>query len=455
MSQADDPPPVLVDIARGRVRKPVADGAPSGATWLEIDLGARFSIHTIVLAGDVGGPVTSDDFAVAFSADGLVWTEPGVAFRHVGAGAAAAFITADPASWARHVRVAVLDPARIDAVQVRAEENAVDLIGLRKTLALNVTLLHEAPDANVYTSYSLQGSARRTSGALVGLSLFENGAFGNCLVQYFIAVSVARALNLKYITVPKVDRSKVIFLTSRLVCEGNTFIPPDEDLPDDGYFLSGLFFDPTQFHRLVTLQNPPDMKEIVHSVIRPLFNGLPARVPEKPDDQLIIHIRSGDIFSTWVDPHYPQPPFAFYRMVIDRMLAEGRIRSVKLVFENRLNPVIAEVEAYAEDLGLPVTTQSESLVADVAALVNGRYLVFGLGTFGPAICHLSERVDQVFYFSSGSPQGFQAIPTIGKVVEVRDLASRYIKVGQWQNTEAQRRMMVEYPIDDLVFDDAA
>ncbi len=88
------------------------------------------------------------------------------------------------------------------------------------------------------------------------------------------------------------------------------------------------------------------------------------------------------------------------------------------------------------------------------AVVNGRYLVFGLGTFGPGICHLSDHVEQVFYFASNWPQGFQSIPTIGKVVEVRDLEGRYMKVGEWQNTDAQRRTMVDYPAEALAFDDA-
>ncbi|WCS22843.1 discoidin domain-containing protein [Methylobacterium sp. NMS14P] len=454
MAPTDDPTPVLVDLAAGRDRRIVSDAA-TGTTWLEVDLGGRFPIHSVALrSGEAAVPPEPGDVAVAVSQDGATWTEPDLAGWTATPDALVAAIVPDERAWARAVRIAAPAPAQIIGVGIRADEAAVDLIALRAMLGLDVTLLNEKSGANVYVTYNLRSAPDRASHALVGLSLFENGAFGNCLVQYIIAVSIAKALNLKYIKVPKVDRSKVIFLTERLTCDGITFIPPDEPLPPDGYFLSGLFFDPTQFERVTALRGPTDSRAIVQSVIRPLFNGLPETFPAKPDDQLLIHIRSGDIFSTWVDPHYPQPPFAFYRMVIDRLLAEGRIRSVKLVFENRLNPVIAEVEAYAERRGLPVEIQSESLISDVAALVNGRYLVFGLGTFGPGICHLSDRVEQVFYFASNWPQGFQSIPTIGKVVEVRDLEGRYMKVGEWQNTEAQRRMMVEYPAEALAFDDA-
>ena len=442
--------PALIDLAAGRAQQPVAS---EDATWLEVDLGGRFPVHSVrVIPGPEGE--TAGDRAILFSQDGASWSEPGIASRQGAGGAATMFIEVDERAWTRLVRVAVSSAAADATVQVLCAEAAFDLIGLRAMLDLDVTLLNEKPGANAYVSYSLEGSPHRTSHALVGITTFENGAFGNCLVQYIIALSVAKALNLKYVAVPKVDRSKVIFLTERLTHDGITFLPPDEPLPADGYFLSGLYFDPTQFQGLVNLGTPPDSRAIIRNMIRPLFNGLPATFPAKPDDQLLIHIRSGDIFSTWIDPHYPQPPFAFYRMVIDRLLGEGRIRSVKLVFENRLNPVIAAVEAYARGLGLPVETQSESLIADVAALVNGRYLVFGLGTFGPAICHLSERIEQVFFFASNWPQSFQGIPTIETLIEVRDLEARYIKVGEWQNTDAQRAMMIAYPAEALAFDDA-
>ena len=91
---------------------------------------------------------------------------------------------------------------------------------------------------------------------------------------------------------------------------------------------------------------------------------------------------------------------------------------------------------------------------DVVALMNGRYLVFGLGTFGPGVCQLSERVEQVFYFASGWPQHFKSIPTIGRVVEVLDVAGGYTKVGEWDNSPERRQLMLDYLPENLAFDDA-
>ena len=470
MAEAADRIEDLVDLAAPREITRTVEGAPPApaagrpaepdrageSLTLVVDLGVRFPIHAVSVSLD--GARRSEvvtDLRLAFSQDGSAWSEPPIAARSAADREIRAVLAAGEGRWTRHVRAVV--PAGSASARARlhvwCEATTLDLIVFRAQLGVAFNILHEHAGAVLHTSYSLVSAEPPRSKALVGIALLENGAFGNCLVQYAIAIAVARALRLTYVKIPKIDRSQVIFLKERLTCAGITFIPADEPLPDDGYFLSGMFFD-TPFQPVVDARDPLPMRAIVHTYIRPLFNGLPAVFPAKPEDELIIHIRSGDIFSTWVDPHYPQPPLAFYRMVIDRLLAEGRIRSVKLVFENRLNPVIAEVEAYAARRGLPVEIQSESLISDVAALVNGRYLVFGLGTFGPGICHLSDHVEQVFYFASNWPQGFQSIPTIGKVVEVRDLEGRYMKVGEWQNTDAQRRTMVDYPAEALAFDDA-
>lgn len=322
----------------------------------------------------------------------------------------------------------------------------------RRLTGADFDIVGEKVDKDVYRCYNFISAEHIETRSLVGVAPYENGAFGNCLIQYLLTIGIAKNLNLKYIKLPHLDRSEVISLTEPLCCDGITFIPADHPLPSDGYFLSGMFFD-IPIQNLAGTLEQKETREIISSYIRPLFNKLPKHIDKKPPDQLLIHIRSGDIFSTWVAPHYPQPPLAFYQLVIRRLVAEERITSIKMVFENRLNPVIAELEAYVAQIGIPLTTQSGSLVDDVAALVDGSYLVFGLGTFGPAVCHLSRHVEQVFYFASGWPQHFKGIPTIGKIVEVLDVKDAYTRVGEWDNSPERRKLMIDYPIENLAFDD--
>ena len=437
----------LIDLAAGRpwhrldveARRP----DPTGVARLQVDLGLRVPIHAVSGAGEFPGLAVSDD--------GQVWSDPTLKARPEGQGPV--LVEPGEGAWARYVRLNRPVGRDVPAMQIWCDRAAFDLITLRHVLGASFDMAGERPGTNPYVTYSLVSAERPRRRALVGLALYECGAFGNCLIQCLLAIGIARNLNLKTIKLPAADRSAVIALSGPMTLGGITFIPGSEPLPPDGSYLSGMYFD-LGIQQLAGTLGPEETREIVRTYIRPLFNRLPAQIPAKPDDELLIHIRSGDIFGTWVAPQYPQPPLAFYRMVIDRLLAEGRIASIKLVFENRLNPVIPALEAWIAARGIPFSTQSGALTDDVAALMNGRYLVFGLGTFGPGVCQLSDRVEQVFYFASGWPQHFKSIPTIGTVVEVLDVAGGYTKVGEWDNSPERRALMLDYPIENLAFDDA-
>ncbi|QGY01233.1 coagulation factor 5 8 type domain-containing protein [Methylobacterium mesophilicum SR1.6/6] len=453
MADEQASPRDLVELAPGSPWTVVdQDGASGTGAWRQVDLGLRFPVHTIALGRAGTAP---SEVRIAFSDDGVTWASPEIVPGSDSANAAAAIvIVPGEASWTRYIRVAAAEPARDDeaAARVWTERAAFDLIVWRTLMNADFDLVSERPGVDLYRGYRLLGHPDQRSLSVVGIDLYENGAFGNFIIQCLLAIGICIALKLKYIKLPARDRSEVLDYAEPREIGGITFIPASHPLPADGYFLSGMFFD-VQVQKLAGDLEQERSRHIITNYIRPFFNRLPARFPEKPDDQLLIHIRSGDIFSTWVAPHYPQPPLAFYKLVIARLMAEKRIASIKLVFENRLNPVIPELEAHIAGLGIPFTTQSGTLADDVAALVNGRYLVFGLGTFGPGVCHLSERVEEVYYFASGWPQHFRGIPTIGKIVEVVDRAGAYTKVGEWDNSPERRQMMIDYPIEQLAFDD--
>ena len=83
--------------------------------------------------------------------------------------------------------------------------------------------------------------------------------------------------------------------------------------------------------------------------------------------------------------------------------------------------------------------------------MNAKYYAFGLGTFWAGICQLSDDIEVVFYFSPGMSPGFSSIPSVKKAIEVVDRGAGYLKSGQWQNTPEQRQLMVNYPVENLVF----
>jgi hypothetical protein len=425
------------------------------APWWRVDLTERYPIEAIVVHNRRGGlQERARTLKVEISDDDEVWTVIHSGLCHFGHDGPIGPLTLPLAGkvWARYVRLSLTERTyfHLSQLEVIVDAIAVKFIETRKVHCLDVVFLAERPESNFHNSYALV-SNQTLDGPLIGLELAENGAFGNCTIQYTHAIFLAKRLGLPYIKISENDRSELIRLRERLTVEDVTFIPAGESLPSGGVFLRGFFFDWRPFHRAVGDISPSERHWIIKNIVRRVFNVLPEKFTLKPPDELFIHIRSGDIFKNWINPDVVQPPLSFYTTIVDKLIKSNKVTRVKLVFENRLNPVIDYLESYLVSQQILYATQSGSIDEDIQALINGRFMVFGFGTFAPIICHLSEKVEAVFFFSPGINPGFAAIPTVEQAFEVVDGAGQYIKPGEWQNTPKQRELMVKYPAGNLVF----
>ena len=206
---------------------------------LEVDLGLRFPIQAVSVETGTGARPR-----LTVSDDGQDWRALALDANPDGAGVVSLTVAPGEGAWARHVRVALAAPAGSPpTVRVQCAQSDFDLIALRHMLGVAFDIVDERPGANPYVAYRLVSADRPRSRTLVGLALYECGAFGNCLIQLLLAIGIARNLNLKYIKLPAADRSEVIGLTGPLTCGGITFIPGSAPLPEDGSFLSGMYFD--------------------------------------------------------------------------------------------------------------------------------------------------------------------------------------------------------------------
>ncbi|MCJ2136755.1 discoidin domain-containing protein [Methylobacterium sp. J-026] len=425
--------------------------------WWQVDLGQRLPLAAIVVHNrrEVAREAARS-LRVEVSEDGTAWTLIHAGLTHFRAKGQAIPLQLPLAGlvWARFVRVSLDErqPLVLTQVEVFVERPALELIRLRDAIGLDVPLLAETPGAVEQMSYALVGVPGTRDAPLIGVSLVLNAALGNGLMQHSMAIAIARRLGLRYVKLATRESSGVIARTEPVELGGLTFLPAADPLPPGGWFLEGYFWELEHHTRFARdLLTPQEKRAMVRTVIHPLYNLLPPVFAPKPEDELIIHLRSGDVFSTWVNAAYIQPPLSFYTLVIDRFLEAGRIGRVKLVYENRLNPVIEALEAHLAARAIPFTVQSGTIVEDTAALVNGRHLVFGFGTLGPAICYLSDSVETVVTFANGYDHRFREIPTVRNVVEVVDTGD-YIRPGGWTNSPEQRRTMIDYPAANLRLD---
>lgn len=159
------------------------------------------------------------------------------------------------------------------------------------------------------------------------------------------------------------------------------------------------------------------------------------------DETLVIHIRSGDIFGGWTHENYVQPPLSFYQKVIE----ESGCSDILIVTQpDKRNPCIGGLLSWNKD----IRVQCGSLREDVSAILNAKNLVIGFGTFGWMLTLLSSNIDRLYcpevvtdLFSSY----FQVPPFSIK----RYKFPNYIEIGDWKNTEDQRKKMVSYSMNKI------
>lgn len=168
--------------------------------------------------------------------------------------------------------------------------------------------------------------------------------------------------------------------------------------------------------------------------------------PPLEDDDLVIHLRAGDVFR----PHAPnrrygQPPLSYYLWVLEH----EPWRSVHLVFEDLENPVIAPLIEAVRHRSLALELVQADLRSSLERLLRARTLVASRGTLVPAVVGLSPQVRQVYTFEGALIPGFSAWERMTGVTELRivDEHPEYrerVLSDNWANATDQRDLMVSY-----------
>lgn len=423
--------------------------------WWDVDLQRPCPLDRIVIHNRVDEAFRwrARSLKVEVSLDAREWTVVHAGICHFGSGEddLPLVVPLRGHVCARHVRLSLCERQALHLAQV-------EIYGARADQRVAETFESFGFDwaANLRWASDLSSKPYRLKAArkaeldhpVIGLSLVRYCRFGNNLIQLANAVILARFMGLRYIRVFDIEGYRI---RQPYTAEGITFLPPDASLPDGGGFLEGNFFYVDPF----AVAFPPALAEERYRAIRNAvlprmdFGAAPGPVHDR---ELAIHIRSGDIFAQKTPhPGYVQPPLAFYRVILDRLLSAGEIDSVCLVFEDRGNPCISALERHMTEVSIPFRLQSGTLAEDIATLTKARHLAFGNGSFGPAICALSRHVASVHCF--GSAAGF-LLPNVDTVIAASDAAGGYIRTGDWRRTPDQLKTMLDYPAENLRFQSA-
>jgi len=415
--------------------------------WWMVDLLSGYRIDQIVIHNRLDSlQERARSCIVDISEDGASWVIVHAGFVCFSGGAHGVALTL-PLSGrvsGRFVRVSLAEKECLHLAQVEVFVHVGETIR-RLTGLTELQFLGELPTPALYLSYWLEGpTPSGLDAGIAGLKLTFIGRLGNQIIQLINAICIGRRLGVRYIVVLE---GGMIRLPERFSHDGIQFIAHAEDAEAPSLFLTGNFFFSQQLRPLINEATANERYQIVHEIIQPrLMQQLPATKDIKHEDELTIHMRSGDLFAGQaVNPGYVQPPLAFYTILVRSLKAQKRISRVRLVFEDRANPCVDGLIEFLNAAEIPFRMQSGTLGEDVVALIDSPLLVFGHGTFGVAIGLLSRRIETLFCFDGYNRTDYMDVPSIGRVVNVSDRACSYIKFGTWRNTTEQRQFMLEYP----------
>lgn len=228
--------------------------------------------------------------------------------------------------------------------------------------------------------------------------------FGNAILQLTNAIHVARQLG-----VNKIYHRGFAFLRDQALVDQIQIL---KGIPSNENYLASSFFPNALLEKICI--SPDSRCDTARKLVPWLILQQSRSAPTDTSRHLYMHIRAGDIFSkTTPHPLYGQPPLSFYT----RILRLQRWDKVVLVFENRLNPVIAPLLAFLSAETIPFEIQSGKLDADTARLLEAENIVIGRGTFVyPMLC-ISDNVRRIFFSSPTAPKN-------GALISLKSSSSR-------------------------------
>ena len=159
------------------------------------------------------------------------------------------------------------------------------------------------------------------------------------------------------------------------------------------------------------------------------------------DDTLVIHMRSGDIFTNCPHPKYVPPPLEFYTKIINKKEYKNYI----ICTQNGRNPCLKPLEKMEN-----VKWSGGELLKDIKLIMGAKHLVFGVGSFVPALLMLSKNIKKIYvpsnYGIPGILEGENCLFNKKLDIESYDYTDYLSKIGsKGVRTKYARDVMLLWP----------
>ena len=177
--------------------------------------------------------------------------------------------------------------------------------------------------------------------------------------------------------------------------------------------------------------------KIVKNIIQPNLKISVSDIKCFDEDTLVIHLRTGDIFSS--NPHslYVQNPIDFYKILINKF------KETIVVCEN-LNFLTEELCALDT-----VKISNGDLTKDLTTILSAKNLASsGVGTFVIAGAMLSNNLKN-FYCTDIYLKDHLNPEMLDRQTNINmSQVTKYIEIGDWHNTAQQQKLMLTYKMEN-------
>jgi len=253
------------------------------------------------------------------------------------------------------------------------------------------------------------------------------GRLGNNITQIVNAILFANYYNIKIIKFPEHRYFKQSFIDLRRY-ESNKNKINDKNF-NDIFFSRNEICKKYNLNKSIFENNEINIGEIIKSLIRLTeYEKL-----DITDNDLIIHIRSGDVYNS--NPHsgWIQPPLSFYENIIK----EKKWRKIILICEDDKSPVIKPLLNKYNNIIFRI----QPLQQDIIYIIQSKNICFGMGSFIPALLLLNSNLNTIYY----PKYCYRYIIDLISYKEKKEYELlNYIKKGEWKNTNEQIDIMLNY-----------
>lgn len=162
-----------------------------------------------------------------------------------------------------------------------------------------------------------------------------------------------------------------------------------------------------------------------------------------PEDTIVIHVRSGDLFSRKTPyTRYIPPPLSYYTKHLEQI----KYKKIIIVCEDRLNPVVNKLLNTYNN----IYYQKNTLEEDIEIILGASSIIQSVGTFIPSLSILSDNLKKLYtssFFAGASPKCFKKYgkATTFDVIDLDKCFKEYLKVNSpWKMTAKQVGNIIKY-----------